>query len=280
MPFQELFDETIDINSTENYELFIQVSLEGIAFCILDSIRNKYILFRSFDTGSDNNLIALKLDELFRKDDFLSRKYKKIAIITPTEKSTIVPAQLYDPAKKNDYFHFNHSIENDSVLLVNKMTDPEAYIIFGIPKSIHEITLNRYANITPIHHIKPLLSHVYHAGKGFRGDYVHLHIEKDFFSLLILNSNTLKFCNSFNYKTTNDILYYVLNTLKVCEISQETNIFLSGFVEKQDDLISIFSSYIKNLTFSHPSGNFTFSYIFNDSALRQYINLFNLPNCV
>ena len=49
MPFLELFDETLDINSTENYELSVQVSPEGLSFCILDSIRNKFVLIRSFE---------------------------------------------------------------------------------------------------------------------------------------------------------------------------------------------------------------------------------------
>ena len=48
MPFLELFDETLDINSTENYELSVQVSPDGFPFCLLDTIRNKYVLLRSF----------------------------------------------------------------------------------------------------------------------------------------------------------------------------------------------------------------------------------------
>jgi hypothetical protein len=54
MPFQEIFDETIDINSTEKYELAIQVSPSNIAFCILDTIQNKYILLRSFEAEDYN----------------------------------------------------------------------------------------------------------------------------------------------------------------------------------------------------------------------------------
>ena len=53
MPFLELFDETLDINSTENYELSIQVSPDGLSFCLLDSVRNKFVLFRSF--GAEDN---------------------------------------------------------------------------------------------------------------------------------------------------------------------------------------------------------------------------------
>ena len=279
MPFQEIFDETLDINSTENYELAIQISPSNVVFCVLDSMQNKYILLRSFETDNDNNYTASEINEILQNDDFLNCKYKKVNVIVPAEKSTLVPAQLYDPAKKDEYFSLNHFYENNAVILANKIPDIEAYTVFEVSKPVYDIITSRYRNINPVHHLKPLLNYVYRIGNESKDDYIHLHIEKDFFNLIILNSNNLKFCNSFNYKNENDILYYAMNVLKSFEINREASIHLSGLVEKSDDLTSIFSEYIGQLKFSQPSDNYTFSYAFNGSALHRYINLFNLPNC-
>ncbi len=38
-------DETLDINLTQSYKLSIQVSLNGLSFCILDQLQGKYIVF-------------------------------------------------------------------------------------------------------------------------------------------------------------------------------------------------------------------------------------------
>jgi hypothetical protein len=279
MLFQEIFDETIDINSTEKYELAVQVSASNIAFCILDSIRNKYILLRSFEADDDNDYTVSNIAEIVRNDDFLNCKYKKATIVAATEKSTLVPAQLYDPAKKDEYFSLNHSRENNTVILANKITAPESYTVFEVSKFVLDTVTSRHPNITPVHHLKPLLNHINRAEKSSKNDYIHLHIEKVFFNLIILNSDNLKFCNSFNYRNINDILYYVMNVLKNLEINRETTIHLSGLVEKYDDLTSVFSGYVRELKFSQPSGNFTFSYAFNEPVLHRYINLFNLPNC-
>jgi hypothetical protein len=216
-----------------------------------------------------------------QKDDFLNCRYKKTTIIVPAEKSTLVPAQLYDPAKKNEYFSLNHFYENNAVIFANKIADLEAYTVFEVAKTTYNAITSRYSNVSPVHHLKPLLNHIYRTGEKLNDDYIHLHIEKDFFNFIILNSSELKFCNSFNYKNANDILYYVMSVLKSFEIDQEASIHISGLVEKHDDLTSVFSTYIRQLKFSQPSGNFTFSYVFNESSvLHRYINLFNLPNCV
>ena len=64
MPFLELFDETLDINSTENYELSVQVSPDGFAFCLLDTIRNKFVLIRSFEPEENKYFNADKVNEI------------------------------------------------------------------------------------------------------------------------------------------------------------------------------------------------------------------------
>jgi hypothetical protein len=279
MPFLELFDETLDINSTENYELSVQAGPDALSFCLLDTIRNKYVLLRSFEAEEKISLTASRIDELIIKDDFLTKKYRRINIVMPTRKFTLIPAQLFDPGKKDEYFSFNHVPDDGNIILSNKINDPDAFIIFSVLKQIYEVLSGRFPGVLPYHHTKPLLNHIAHCRKSVNGNYIHIHVEKEFFNLVIFNNNILKFCNSFNYRNINDILYYVLNTFKNLEIKQEETIYLSGETEKYDDLTSVFSTYIRNLKFNEPSGNFTFSYVFNETVLHHYLNLFTVVNC-
>jgi hypothetical protein len=123
------------------------------------------------------------------------------------------------------------------------------------------------------------MTHISHCRKRENGNYIHIHIEKEYFNLVIFANDILKFCNSFIYRNINDILYYVLNTFKNLEIKQEETIHLSGQTEKYDDLTSAFTIYVRSLKFSEPSGNFTFSYVFNDTILHRFLNLFTAVNC-
>ncbi|MDR2910557.1 MAG: DUF3822 family protein [Bacteroidales bacterium] len=280
MAFQELFDETLDINSTGNYRLAVQVSSSGVAFCILDAVRNKYVMLRAYEAGGDGCYSAPEIDEIMRRDDFLGCRYMKVTVIAPAEKSTLVPVQLYDPARRDEYFRLNHPPGGDAAVAANRLNDPEAYVVFEVARPVYDIITGRYPAAVPVHHLKPLLSHVYHAGRNFRGDYVHLHVESGFFNLAILRSNSLVFCNTFGYRNTDDILYYVMNVMKSFETGHETAIHLSGPADGCDGLASALRVYVRQVSFSRPSGGFTFSYVFDDCALHRYINLFNVPNCV
>ena len=279
MPSLELFDETLDINSTENYDLSAQISRDGLSFCLLDTIRNKYVLIRSFEPEENKYFTTEKLQELISQDDFLTRRYKKTNIIMPSRKCTMIPAPLYDPAKKDELFGFNHIIEEDTKIIANKLADPDTFLVFAVSNSILELVNNFYPGIHPAHHIKPLLEHISHSRKNAGHDYIHVHIERDYFNLIIFNNNLLKLCNTFSYRNISDILYFVLNVFSKMEIKQEETIYLSGLTEKYDDLSSNMSIYIRNVKFSVPSGNFTFSYVFDDMELQRFLNLFTIVNC-
>ena len=116
----------------------------------------------------------------------------------------------------------------------------------------------------------------HYAGKAQTGIIYIFMLKGTFSILLIFKNNILKFCNSFTYRNISDILYYVLNVFKNLDIKQEETINFSGLTEKYDDLSSGFSLYVRNIKFSEPSGNFTFSYVFNDTELHRFINLFNV----
>ncbi len=279
MPFLELFDETLDINSTENYELSVQMSRDGFAFSLLDTLRNKYILLRSHEPDTDKYLSNDQISEIISKDDFLTRGYKKVNLIIPSYRSTLIPSPLYDPGKKEEYFTLNHIKEDNDTILVNKISDPDAYIIFSVQKYLIDTAAGFYPGVHPCHHTKSLMSQMFHNSRSSDGKYVHLHIEREFFNLFIFENKLLKFSNTFSFRNISDILYYVLNVFKSLDIKNDQILHLSGLTGKYDDIYSNFALYIRNLKFTDPSGNFTFSYVFNDIELHRFINLFTVPGC-
>jgi hypothetical protein len=279
MPFLELFDETLDINSTEKYEMSLQVSPDNLSFCLLDSIRNKYILIRSFRPENNRRFGSEQIGELISKDDFLNRRFKKIHIIMPSPKFTLVPAPLYDPGRKDEYFSFNHVTAESNIILNNKLPDPDSFLLFAVSKPLYELIRDIYPSVHPFHHLRVLFDHICRISKSAGDYYIHVHVEADFFNLVIFNSNVLQFSNAFVYRNISDIMYFILNVFRNMGIKQEETIYLSGLTERFDDLYSNLSLYIRNIRFSEPTGSFTFSYVFNDTELHRYINLLSVVNC-
>jgi hypothetical protein len=279
MPFLELFDETLDINSTENYELSVQVNYDDLSFCILDTLRNKFVLLRSYEPQENLKFDLSVLADIINKDDFLIRKYKKISVITPSPKSTLVPGPLFDNSKKDEYFTFNQIPSEGETILTNKLRDPDIFVIFSLPEEITRTLNSAFPGSTFIHQLKPLFQYINFNRRSVSSNNIHVHLEGDFLNIIIFDQNTLKFCNTFHYKTISDIQYYVLYVLKRMNIRQEETIYFSGRTIKQKEILNSFSNYLSTIRFAVPEGNYTFSYVFNETELHKFLTIFSAVNC-
>jgi hypothetical protein len=62
-------------------------------------------------------------------------------------------------------------------------------------------------------------------------------------------------------------------------IRKEETIWFSGKRVNQKEILSSFSNYLSIIRFAVPEGNYTFSYVFNESDLHQFLTIFSAVNC-
>jgi hypothetical protein len=279
MPFLELFDETLDINSTENYELSVQVSPDNLSFCILDTLRNKFVLLRSYEPEDNSRFDPFRLNEIIKKDDFLIRHYRKTCVITPTSKSTLIPFPLFDDSRKTDYLAFNQIPTDGERVMINKLKDPDVILVFSLPEGTADILNSAFPGKLLIHQLKPLFQYIKTDRRSASSNNVHVHLEGAYLNMVIFDQNTLKFCNTFHYRTISDIEYYVLYVLKRMNVSQHDTVCFSGRAIMQEEVLHVFSNYLSNIRFAVPEGNYTFSYVFNEKELNRFLILFSAASC-
>jgi hypothetical protein len=279
MPFLELLDETLDINSTESYDLTLQICDNYLSFSILDTLRNKYVMLRSYENEDGTLYDVRALGNLLSIDDFLIRRFRRTSIVTPSDKSTLVPSPLYDESRKEEYFLFNHPDPGNQTILVNELREPEAFLLFTISSDLYDLLKRLFPEAKPIHHLKPLLN-FYSVNRRVAGNNsVNVHVEKGYVSIAVFDQNSLKFCNTFNYQAGSDVRYYVLYVFKRLGLNGDENVFFSGMISKYDENIYGLSDYLKNIKFAQPAGNFTLSYVFNETEIHRFMNLFIISGC-
>mgnify|MGYP003868833357 CR=1 FL=1 len=279
MPLKDIFDETLDINSTADYILILQVGYEELTFTILDAVRNKYVFLRSYTPDEKSRYSPDEIAEIIEKDDFLLKKYKKSIILTTSGLFTMVPASLYDPGKKDIYFELNHGkIENHTVLN-NMIPEADSCLLYGISTPLYEIIKNHFPSAILYHQLKPLFCYMDKEMRKLSGPYMHINVENESFSISLFSNYSLLYLNSFQYRNCQDIVYYILNIIRSYGAANIQSIHLSGNTDRFDELTSLLSLYLKSVLFAEPSGNFSFSYIFNDTGLHRMLSLFSAVNC-
>jgi len=275
----ELFDETLDINATENYDLSLELSEDGLSLAVLDLLRGKYVLLRHYPIDIHGNNAPRSHAEIIGSDDFLRKHFRKVFIIIPSPQFTLVPSAVFDPSLRDDYFRFSHSTRPDTRITVNNLPFPGAAVLFAPDREVSEAASSRWPGVTPWHHTKPLLQHISAACRSSEDRHIHLHYEKSFITLIIAEKRSLAFCNSFICPDASDAGYYLFSVLESRGIKSDESIHLSGTVEPYSEAHLAILNYAENVKFASPVIRQGFSYVMHDTAHHRWLNLFTAASC-
>ena len=77
-----------------------------------------------------------------------------------------------------------------------------------------------------------------------------VHVESNQFQIVVIQRKKLLFYNSFNFRTKEDFIYYILFTAEQLELNPETfNLVLYGGITKDSELFKIVYDYVRNVSF-------------------------------
>ncbi|TFH34275.1 MAG: DUF3822 family protein [Bacteroidia bacterium] len=277
---RELFDETLDINSTNNYEISIQVSLNGFSFCLLDILRNRFVMLREYRLNGRPGEICNQVMDILNSDEFIGKQYRHYRVIFAFMQTTMVPAGLYDPALKDNYFTINYPLAEGHVVSNNHIDEPDAFLLFDVRKELLDLLVTAFPEASLSHQARPLLHGAFYRARSHKDRYIQVNIEDTYFNLVIIKDRNLEFFNTFRHRNSSDILYYLMHTFEQLGITSDEMVRVSGNIELNDDLHISLSRYIRHVRFAEPVGQYQVSYIFDAVGTHRYINLFNIASCV
>ena len=270
----ELFDETLDINATENYDLTVEISEEGISLAVLDLLRGKYVMLRHYPLLNPEDHSTRSLEGIIAGDDFLQRRYRKVIAVTPSPESTLVPSPLYDPELKDEYFRFNIPSSANVKVFSNPLPFPGAVVLFAPVREVTELLESQWPGLIPCHHTRPLLQHAFTSGRSSDDRYLHLHVEKSFVTIVIIEKRNLTFCNSYRCTSPGDAAYFLFNVFDKAGIRNNEVLHLSGTVEPYGELHISLLNFTENIRFASPYTRYSYSYVMNEIPMHRWLNLF------
>ncbi|MBI4647342.1 MAG: DUF3822 family protein [Bacteroidia bacterium] len=278
-----LIDETLDINLTLTYHLSIQIGLNGFSYCILDSVRNKFIVLKHFPFNEDIQTVQLpgKYKDIIERDELLKKTYKSVRLIYLAQKAILVPFPLFNKENIRDFFSFNHPLTGSEAIFYNKLGNTGAYNIFTIPDELAKETNALFAKVKYYQQATPILENLMITYKNkTEQKKVFVHVNPHFFDISVIAPPSLLLYNTFLYKNEKDFIYFIMYIFEQLKLSPEkTELILSGNIEKKNAYYNILKKFIREVKFEKLNDNFTYSYTFYDIPAHCFVNLINIHTC-
>ncbi|MEE2930996.1 MAG: DUF3822 family protein [Bacteroidota bacterium] len=276
----ELVSSNYNSANTSKYHLSIEIGLGLFSYAILDITNHKYKALVSHDIESidlDENISYIS--KIYNNTSVLKKSFQSSSLSFAFFSNTLIPYNYFSKEYSMQILEFNHDIKHTTVL-EDKLNLFNTYNVYAIPKPILEMTNTFFPNIQITSKSSILIDYLAKNHTSQNHKKLFLSVGGNYIEIVIFEGEKLLLQNIFNYKTKEDILYYVLFCMQELNLSTEKDsIILLDKIKKNDKLFSLLYAYIRNISFIKRSEQISIPKELNKIKEHQYTSLLHQILC-
>jgi hypothetical protein len=239
-------------NSSENfYKLSIQVSLNGLSFCVADTLKNAILIGEHVNFGKELSPFEVqrKLKDLFTEHKIEEMNIADVVVIHRNPLFNLVPKALFDKNELPNYLKFNAKILATDLIAHDEIESHEMVNVYVPYMNINNFIFDRFGEFEFVHNGTILLQSLLKSAANASEAICYVNVGYRQMDMLVLSKKQLRYYNSFNFVTKEDFIYYILFTLEQLDLDPESiPLRLLGFIEEGDELYSICYEFVKNIS--------------------------------
>lgn len=244
-------------------KLAIQVSLNGLSFCCFDTISGKPTVVKSinFDTFLKSSKTEDLFEPVYKNNPELLQSYDEVKIIHSNLLSTFVPKALFDEEFIGSYLQYNSKVFETDFFTFDTIEKYEMNNVYIPYVNMNNFFIDKYITFDYHHANSILVSKLLDLSKNNDERKMFVHVTENHFEIIVVQNQKLELFNSFEYKTAEDFIYYILFTAEQLQLNPEHfKLELLGSIDETDAFYQIAYKYIRNISLfdvSDFTNNFT-----------------------
>ena len=239
-------------HTTESFnKLSIQVSLNGLSFCVVDTLRNSILLSEQLSFGKELSPFELQreLKDLLREHSVLEMEISDTVVVHRNNLFSLVPKALFDKEELANYLKFNAKILANDLIVYDEIDSHELVNVYVPYVNINNYIFDLFGEFEFVHNGTVLLQSLLKSTGNTSEPVCYVYVGHRQMDLVVMSKKQLIFYNSFDYRTKEDFIYYILFTLEQLEFDPENiPVRLFGFVEEGDELYEICYEFIRHIS--------------------------------
>jgi hypothetical protein len=274
-------DESFDLRLASEYHISIQIGLDGFSFCILDTRRNKYVVFQHIPLIIGKlQFLSRKIETIFDQEEKLNASFKSVSITYSTNKATLVPKEYSESSNFLKIASISSDLSRNEEISANDLPGFSYQLIYSYPKDLMSLLNRKYTDFSFRHKSIPLIATAVDQ-RTEKKNTLLINFEKKYIRMIALKDMQIDLYNSFYFKNESDFLYYTLNTWQSLQFDPERDeILIGGYVADDSGYIRQLKKYISNIRFLKPSSDFNYGNTFEKIQRHQFVSLLNTYPCV
>ncbi|RXQ90420.1 DUF3822 family protein [Ancylomarina salipaludis] len=274
-------DSTFEKDNTSRYKLSIQLCLDGFSFSILNSNNKCLVLYqsKSLNSDTDNTSIDLLKDSI-RNCDYLNLSYKQVAVIWLTQKTCLIPSDLFSEELATDCLQLCHPVSKDEVVLWHEISEMNAHLAYALPSALPVFIKTHFADAEISNQSYRFYKKIFKQAIDIKHPKIFVQVYDHFFDAFIPDIEQKHFANSFSFKNETDMVYFILNIYKQQKLNTEySHLHLSGKIDESGQAFQTLKRYIKDIHIENVPHEIPQKKHISNSEYNQFTKLLNTSQC-
>mgnify|MGYP001819176976 CR=1 FL=1 len=249
--------------SQEFDKLSIQVSLNGLSFCVVDTLENSIRYSETIIFEKERSPYGLQkgLVALFERHSLTQKSFSEVIVVHRNNLFSLVPKSLFDQNEMPNYLKFNTKILATDHMVYDEIEGHDMMNVYVPFVNVNNYIYELFGEFTFKHNGTVMIKSLLKENITDKEPTCYIHIAHRQMDITIIAKKKLLLFNSFNFDTKEDLVYYLLFTMEQLKLDTEhTKLKLFGNVEEGDELYAICYQYVKNVSiFVLPTTSYPFA---------------------
>ncbi|MRX65457.1 DUF3822 family protein [Maribacter luteus] len=248
--------KTDDIPLEKFNKLSIQVSLNGLSFCVLDTISNTITNSERqvFDKILNPFELQNNLRTLLEKHQIHKTSFSEVIVVHSNGLFSFVPKSLFDENELANYLKLNAKILANDHLAYDALENYDMVNVYVPFVNINNYIFELFGEFEYKHNGTVLVEALLNNSGANKEPICYVHVDGQQMSITVISQKKLQLHNSFTFTSKEDFIYYLLFTMEQLNLETETTkLKLFGSIEEDDEIYKLCYSYIKDITIFIPS---------------------------
>lgn len=234
--------------TSKNYKkLALQVAANGISFCCFDTL-NREITHCISTPFSKYSPLEEELWKVFVNNPLLTAIYDEIVVLHDNNFNTFVPTALFDATYPGSYLQYNTKVFETDFFAVDELDSYELNNVYVPMVNVNNFLIDQFGAFEYKNANSVLVAKLLDASKNIDDKQIFVHFKENHFEIVVVRNQKLLFYNSFEYKTPEDFLYFLLFSMEQLFLNPETaKVYLLGDVEENDANYKLVYRYIRHI---------------------------------
>jgi len=231
-------------------KLTLRLRSDGFSYAIDDTLTDAVLSFGEImlaDEGLPKDL-SRSYETAFLNEENLNQNFDKVVVLHENGLNTFVPKALFDEQYLGSYLQYNVKVFESDAVAFDELPTYEMNNVYLPFSGIEAFLGEKFGNVESRHLGSVLVSRLLETSKNNDEKQVFAHFSDNRFDLVIVQNQKLLLFNSFDFRTKEDFIYYLLFAAEQLNLNPEFfRLQLLGDISGESDCFRMAYKYVRNV---------------------------------